>query len=788
MALRTWTSVQGTVNGTATYYRTGFEWMVENSDEDRIANNRSLVTIRLWISSTTGVGYSWNLGSNTSWKEHDGGNRANITTQFDFRNISGTGPHYCGLNTNVFPVGSYFSFYVTHNADGSRSLPVSTYLYGGVSAFENGSTSTTLTLPAIPRYAAITNFTLNKASAGAGLSRLVATWATDTACDYVAYSLNGGAWTNSGTSGTSGSFNISGLTPGTTYTLSLAVKRTDSQLYTYSASAISQTTYDIATITGADNNVDVESPFTITYTNPSGASLQTRITKTDASTVIAPYRVCTSTAYEYLFSVGERTAFYNATPTEVTLPLRIYLTTSDGLGNTYSHYVERTFEVVNAYPTFTTYTLADTNPTTLALTDSDTKIVSGYSTIAATVSVANKAVGIKGATVSQYKLTVGGVIVDTENWSTDTDVILTKLAATSATTTVTAVDSRGNDTAVNVNGTLIEYTDIVLSGSSAARQSAISEEVDLVMSGTFWDGTFGTVTNSLSASYEYRVVGAGTWTAGSTDITPTVVDDAFSISETIIGDTAAGFDIAKQYEIKVTITDELDTVISTLVIPTSKPWITIDDDGVGIRTVYDSAIGGALQVGGDTYIEGDTELGGALQVNGDINVDGTYYKNGIEFTGAGGIDSIDGSVVNIEQKTRAQYEALSQGEKDTGTYFITDDLDGAINVVDNLLSDSPTDVLSANQGKVLDEKFIFITNYKVSFGNHGIVDCNNYKTTCTIGIYASTNAPNGQIGVLEVLQYSSDWVLQRFTSAETGEMWTRRFHNGTTWSGWTKRW
>jgi hypothetical protein len=680
MGLRTWTNVNGTVNGTATYYRTGFEWMVENSDEDRIANNRSLVTIRLWISSTSGVGYAWNLGNNTSWKEHDGGNRANMTTQFDLRNISGTGRHYCGYHTSVFPVGSYFSFYVYHNSDGTRSLPVSTYLYGGVSSFQNGSTSTTLTLPAIPRYAAITGFTLNKASGGAGLSRLVASWSTDTTCDYVAYSLNGGAWTNSGTSGTSGTFNLNELTPATTYTLSLAVKRTDSQLYTYSSSAKSQTTYDIARITAApNNNVDVDPPFTISYTNPSGASLQTGIYKTDASTVIASYRNCSGTAYEYLFTAGERTAFYNQTPTTNTLPLRIYLKTSDGLGNTYLHYAERTFEVVNANPTFTTYTIADTNPTTLALTDSDTKIVSGYSSLAATVSVANKAVGVKGASVTQYKLTVGGVIVDTESWSENTDVVLTKTPATSATTTVTAVDSRGNDTSVSVNGTLIEYTGIAVGSSSASRQSALAEEVDLVVSGTFWDESFGTVTNSISATYEYRVVGAGSWTAGTTDITPTVVDGAFTISETILGDTALGFDNTKQYEIKVTIADELDTAISTLTIPTSKPWIVLDDAGVGIRTIYDDTIGGALQIGGDTNIDGyttitgNTDITGALQVNGNIKTTGQLESSGNTNQGSWNGPTV-GTVTQVVDNTSAQHSVIVGKRLDNGARLYGIDL------------------------------------------------------------------------------------------------------------------
>ena len=56
----------------------------------------------------------------------------------------------------------------------------------------------------------------------------------------------------------------------------------------------------------------------------------------------------------------------------------------------------------------------------------------------------------------------------------------------------------------------------------------------------------------------------------------------------------------------------------------------------------------------------------------------------------------------------------------------------------------------------------------------------------TYGLYGCSKAPNTGIGVLEVLVYSSDWVIQRFTVSD-GRMWQRTFTSGTTWSSWSQK-
>lgn len=68
-------------------------------------------------------------------------------------------------------------------------------------------------------------------------------------------------------------------------------------------------------------------------------------------------------------------------------------------------------------------------------------------------------------------------------------------------------------------------------------------------------------------------------------------------------------------------------------------------------------------------------------------------------------------------------------------------------------------------------------------------DIDGYRDKSGIyGIYGCAKAPTTGIGVLEVLVYSGDWVLQRFTDIGNGSMWQRTFTSGTTWSDWIQRW
>lgn len=122
-------------------------------------------------------------------------------------------------------------------------------MYGGIYNY-SGTLEDTSELPKdwgldpIPRYTTITSFTVSKRNETSVTFNFTAT----DVCDYAWYSKdNGSNWTGVDiTDGTSASFNVTGLSPNTSYNFKVRVRRKDSQLNTTS-DAVSQTTYKVPT-------------------------------------------------------------------------------------------------------------------------------------------------------------------------------------------------------------------------------------------------------------------------------------------------------------------------------------------------------------------------------------------------------------------------------------------------------------------------------------------------------------------------------------------------------------
>ena len=78
------------------------------------------------------------------------------------------------------------------------------------------------------------------------------------------------------------------------------------------------------------------------------------------------------------------------------------------------------------------------------------------------------------------------------------------------------------------------------------------------------------------------------------------------------------------------------------------------------------------------------------------------------------------------------------------------------------------------------------THSAIVMNNCSNKDLNTIKTAgWYYGYTGMTNAPVQNISVLEVIVYSPDWIVQRFTAiSATGITFERHYHSGTTWSAW----
>lgn len=59
------------------------------------------------------------------------------------------------------------------------------------------------------------------------------------------------------------------------------------------------------------------------------------------------------------------------------------------------------------------------------------------------------------------------------------------------------------------------------------------------------------------------------------------------------------------------------------------------------------------------------------------------------------------------------------------------------------------------------------------------------------GVYHCSQAPTQDIGVLEILPYSNDWCMQRFTiinDIPLAHQYVRFWYYGNAWSEWDKKW
>lgn len=294
-----------------------------------------------------------------------------------------------------------------------------------------------------------------------------------------------------------------------------------------------------ATLTSAENFNDEGNP-TITYSNPAGnavSGLYAAIYSSDGSTAYAAYRSITKTATSYTFSLttAERNALRNAIPEDKSMSVRFYLKTTIS-GTSYYSYITKTLTITNANPTISP-TIADTNSTTLALTGSADTIVRYFSNAAITIGAA----AVKGATLKSQKASCGGKSFTTASGTLN--------AVESGTFGFTATDSRGNTTSIKVEKTFVDYVKLTANFKPSITVDGV---ITFTVSGNYFNGSFGSVSNSLDAYYRYKAEDGdyGDWVELSTSVYTSTYDSQVSF-------TIPDFDYKKTYTFQIKANDKL---------------------------------------------------------------------------------------------------------------------------------------------------------------------------------------------------------------------------------------
>ena len=192
-------------------------------------------------------------------------------------------------------------------------------------------------------------------------------------------------------------------------------------------------------------------------------------------------------------------------------------------------------------------TVVDQKNAAIVLTGDANALIKNYNQ----VQVAFNAVGQKSATISSVSVTCGGKTLTKDGALDNVD---------SGTFVFNVTDSRGYSTSSTITKTLIEYTPLTC---NLDVDSDLLEEtkanITLNISGYYFTGSFGAVTNSLTVDYRYKVNneeyptdndGNDVWTSLTNE--PTISSDKYSAQETL-----TNLDYRNTYTIQVRAKDAI---------------------------------------------------------------------------------------------------------------------------------------------------------------------------------------------------------------------------------------
>jgi hypothetical protein len=614
-----------------------------------VANNSSTITVKAYADfrMDTNIIYSVNNGYSLG------------ATIGGFTH-SATEANRSKYANEVVLVGTWSRTF-THNSDGTKSIYLQGYGYDWGAGGQNQqyTNNTLVTFPTIPRYTSITAYTV---TAPTTLGRISASWSVSNTCDLVEYSLNSGSWTTAQTGDrTSGSFNIDGLTPNTSYSLKIRVRRKDSQLYTESA-VQNVTTTNIATLTApsANFNFNLGSNLAVSFTNPSGSTVNLRLesggsTRLTRSGITSPYTL--------VLSQAEINTLYGLSPTSNDVSVRVVIDTV--ASTTYHNWRDGTAKIVNQTPTWTGYNYVE-NTISNSILGTNQVLIQNNNSLVITC---NQATAPTGTTMQKYQAIIGGNTYETTNLITRQITINNVSLSGNLSCVVNAIDNRGNFSSETKTITVLAYTNPTMPTLTLTRQNNYDAPTSLVLSGNINRLLYNSANRNsvLELKYRWRVVG-GSWSSYTNLLTQgTYWYNTTSGNYGLNSFVLRNFDTDKTYNLEFVIIDKLKTMTFASTLQNGQPLVSYRKGMVGINKVPTS---GALDVNGNTTISGTATISGNTTISGTTNLSLVDVSGRIRSAGSfnkGGWNAPTlGALTQIIDNSGSQHSVLTGIREDNG--------------------------------------------------------------------------------------------------------------------------
>lgn len=401
-------------------------------------------------------------------------------------------------------------------------------------------------LPTIPRYATVShNLSSNDEN------NITMTWSSDSTCDGLWYSTNGGSsWTGvSIGASTSGRYTIGGLIAGTKYNIKTRVRRKDSQLTTDSSNFV-VTTYDYPHCTNSPDFI-IGSELTLSIYNPLKREYTLIIEGANGKTKEAGlYKDESLTGFNHESWVDW---LYSTIPANTNSRYKVHVkynnvTKTRDNGNTYG---------INAsacQPEFENFEYFDNNSAVTDILGSNQFLVKNKSVLVVEIPSGDKMKIKRWAEPEKYTAYLDTLSGDIIYSTSDTfREIGTPVTAGTLSLRVTAYDSRGNGKSVNKDVIIFDHDKPIIN-LDVSRLNNFEDTTTLSINGTYNRIVIDNVDKNTikSVQYRYREVG-GEWSSYTTAKT-TVTAGKFTCN-----DITLSLDNTKSFEFEVIATDNFDT-------------------------------------------------------------------------------------------------------------------------------------------------------------------------------------------------------------------------------------